>query len=70
MTIGARITNTGVLYTAGGFDEVTQSNIRITANTIYCSQLDEVSNPGIPMRYLPNGTIQVDGYFDEVTGLN
>jgi hypothetical protein len=69
-TIGARITNTGILFTAGQFDEVTQSNISMTANTIFAGSFDEVTNPGIPMRYLPNGTIQVDGHFDEVTGLN
>jgi hypothetical protein len=70
MTIGARITNTGTLYTAGIFDEVTQSNISMTATTIFASGLDEVTNPGVPMRYLPNGTIQISGNFDEVSGIN
>lgn len=72
MTIGARITNTGILFTAGSFDEVTQGNISITANNIFAGGLDEVTKPGVAMRYVKGsrGTIQVNGYFDEITGLN
>ena len=69
-TIGARLTNTGVLYTAGEFDEVTQNTISITADTVYAREFDETALIARPMRYMiATNVIQVKSELDEVTGI-
>jgi hypothetical protein len=39
----------------------------MTANTVYAAEFDEVTKPGVPMRYTNTGGIQISGEFDEVT---
>ena len=70
--LAARLLNTGNLLIANTiqFDEVTYSNARIASTACYAGLLDEVTAPaGVPMRILADGTIQVDGIFDEYTGI-
>jgi hypothetical protein len=71
MTAGTRLTNQGILYT-NGLDEITQTSISQTSNTLFASEFDEVSlNPiqnGLAKREYRDGRYQVAGYFDEYTG--
>ena len=69
--IAVRLFSTGILTTAGAiqFDEVAQSSASIQSTVVYSSLFDEVSSPGVPMRILSNGSIQVSNIFDEVTGI-
>ena len=69
----ARISNSGTLYVpplSTVFDEITQSNISTTKPAYYAGSFDEVTNPGVPIRYLNNGTVQTQGIIDEITGIN
>lgn len=70
--IATRLTNQGVYYVNGSFDEVTKSNISITANTVYAAELNEIDfNPitnGVAKKEFPNGNLCVANYFDEFTG--
>ena len=69
--IASRLTNTGVLYANGQFDEVTQTTISTTYLTLYSAQFDEVTLNGQPSpqrRELSTGVVQVNGYFDETGG--
>lgn len=71
MTIASRLTNNGILFANGYFDEVTQTTIGTTPTAIYSAEFDEVTLNGQPSpqrRELPNGTVQVNGYFDETAG--
>lgn len=68
-----RISSTGTLYVpplSTVFDEVTQSSISTTKPAFYASQFDEVTNPGVPIRYLNTGIVQTQGIIDEITGIN
>jgi hypothetical protein len=42
-TIGARLTNSGVLMTAGTFDETTQNTHSVTKTNIFADEMDEVT---------------------------
>jgi hypothetical protein len=69
--IASRLTNTGILYANGQFDEVTQTTISTTYLTLYSAQFDEVTLNGQPSpqrRELSTGVVQVNGYFDETQG--
>jgi len=69
--IASRLTNTGVLYANGYFDEVTQATISTSLNALYSAQFDEVTLNGQPSpqrRELSTGVVQVNGYFDETGG--
>lgn len=70
MTIATRLFSNGSYLVSGSFDEVTQSTISVTGNTVYASLLDEVTNNGSTpqKRDNSNGCIQVSGIFDEFTG--
>lgn len=68
-----RISSTGTLYVpplSTVFDEITQSIISTTKPAFYASQFDEVTNPGVPIRYLNTGIVQTQGIIDEITGIN
>jgi hypothetical protein len=67
----ARLYNSGVFSISNTifFDEVSKTTATISKSGVYSSQFDEVSNPGVPMRIKNDGTIQVSGSFDEVTGI-
>lgn len=69
-TIASRLTNTGTLLINGTVDEITQTSISTNVNTVLCSLFDEISNQGanIARRDSANGTIQLSGLGDEVTG--
>ena len=45
-TIASRLTSTGTLLVNGRIDEVTQSTISTTANTVFAGFFDEVTNAG------------------------
>lgn len=45
-----RITSAGTLMVNGSFDEITTSSIRVSTNTVFASELDEVTGMG----FLPN----------------
>ncbi len=45
-TIGARLSNSGTLTTAGEFDETTQETHSITATGVFANEFDEVTIPG------------------------
>lgn len=64
-----RLTNTGNLLVTKRkqFDEITKTTISMTSTVIYAAELDEISNPGVPMRYTNTGKIQLSGEFDEIT---
>ena len=68
MAVATRLTEEGILYT-NGLDEVTETTIKQTENTLYSSEFDEVSlNPisnGIARKEYSNGVYAVAGYFDE-----
>lgn len=68
--IATRLTNTGNLLINGNLDEVTQATISTSADTIYATLFDEVSNTNssIARRDSANGTVQISGIFDEFTG--
>ena len=71
MPIASRLTNTGILYANGIFDEVTQSTISTTPAAIYSAEFDEFTLNGQPSpqrRETPAGVVQVNGYFDETAG--
>lgn len=69
-TISTRLTNTGTLYVNGTIDEVTQTTISTRTDTVLASLFDEVSNSGanVARRDSANGTVQISGVFDELTG--
>ena len=69
-TIASRLTNAGTLLVNGTIDEVTQTTISTKPDTILSALFDEVSNAGanVARRDSANGTIQVSGVFDEITG--
>ena len=69
-TIASRLTSTGTLLVNGRIDEVTQSTISTTANTVFAGFFDEVSNAGTgPVRRdSANNIVQLSGIFDEFTG--
>jgi hypothetical protein len=71
MTTGTRLTAEGILY-VNSIDEITQTSISQTSNTLFASEFDEVSlNPiqnGLAKREYRDGRYQVAGYFDEYTG--
>jgi hypothetical protein len=71
MTTGTRLTAEGILY-VNSLDEITQTSISQTSNTLFASEFDEVSlNPiqnGLAKREYRDGRYQVAGYFDEYTG--
>jgi hypothetical protein len=71
MTTGTRLTAEGILY-VNSLDEITQTTISETSNTLFASEFDEVSlNPiqnGLAKREYRDGRYQVAGYFDEYTG--
>ena len=71
MTTGTRLTAQGILY-VNSLDEITQTSISQTSNTLFASEFDEVSlNPiqnGLAKREYRDGRYQVAGYFDEYTG--
>lgn len=70
--IAARLYQTGVYATSSIFDEVTQAGISITPAAIYAAQLDEITiaNGSVAKRETKDGTIQISGTFDEVTGIS
>lgn len=70
MTIATRLFSNGSYFVNGSFDEITQSTIRVTGNTVYSSLFDETTNNGSTpqKRDNANGCIQVSGIFDEFTG--
>jgi hypothetical protein len=69
---GFRLSNTGILYvpTTSEFDEVTQSTISVKPTAFYAEEFDEVTNPGVPARYLNNGIVQTQSIIDEITGIS
>jgi hypothetical protein len=71
MTTGTRLTNQGILY-VNGLDEVTQTKISETGNTLFATEFDEVTlNPiqnGLAKKEYKDGRYQVAVYFDEYTG--
>ena len=70
--LAARLLNTGNLLIANNiqFDEVTYSNAHIAQSACYAGLFDEVTGPGVPLRITTNGTMQVQGIFDEYTGIS
>lgn len=68
---GFRLANTGILYvpTTSQFDEISQSTIGVKPTAFYALQFDEVTNPGVPGRYLNTGVVQTQGIIDEITGI-
>jgi hypothetical protein len=68
-----RLYNNGNLSVDAGknmvFDEVTTSTIRLSPSTFYAGEFDEVTNPGVAMRYVNSSTVQIVGTFDETTTL-
>ena len=69
---GFRLANTGILYvpTISQFDEVTQSTISVKPTAFYAEEFDEVTNPGVPARYINNGIVQTQSIIDEITGIS
>lgn len=69
---GYRIENTGNLFVpiTAHFDEITQTKIGVTKTAFYAEEFDEVTNPGIPLRYLNTGVVQTQGIIDEITGIS
>jgi hypothetical protein len=65
----SRINSTGVLFANGTFDETSVTINRTTPTTIYSAEFDETATPGVAMRQLSTGKLQVTGSFDEVTGM-
>ena len=71
MPVASRLTKTGILFANGYFDEVTQTTIRTNPIAIDSAEFDEVTLNGQPSpqrRELLDGTVQVNGYFDETAG--
>lgn len=71
--ISNRLTNTGVMTTAGLFDEVSSSTSKLAPNATFASEFDEVtingSSGGLAKRVLFSGTVQVTGSFDETASI-
>jgi hypothetical protein len=70
MPVASRLTNTGILYANGIFDEVAQSTISVESTVLYAAEFDEVTLNGQASpqrRELSTGVVQVNGYFDEYT---
>jgi hypothetical protein len=69
----SRIDSNGVLFVPIGsqFDETTLNKISISPTVTYASNLDEITLQGqnIDKRENSDGTLMVNGYFDEVTGI-
>jgi hypothetical protein len=69
----SRINSNGVLFVPIGskFDETTLNKISISPTVTYASNLDEITLQGqnIDKRENSDGTLMVNGYFDEVTGI-
>ena len=68
-TIGARLTNSGVLMTAGTFDETTQNTHSVTKTTIFADEIDEVtlsenSQSGGSLALIGTGQINIAGSGD------
>jgi hypothetical protein len=70
MTIATRINSSGTYFVNGIFDEITTSTIRIATDTVYASELDEITiqGGGVAKRETNTGTVLVSGMFDEFTG--
>ena len=68
--IATRLTSTGNLLINGIIDEVTQTTISTSSDTLYAKYFDEVTNASgsIARRDSANGTVQLSGIFDEITG--
>lgn len=71
--VSSRLTNTGVLSTAGLFDEVTYGNVRLQPNATYGSEFDEVTingaSGGLARSITTTGSIRVSGSFDETSSM-
>lgn len=72
-TIATRLTNAGTLLINGRFDEQTSvnpSNFRLASDTLYVSELDEITIQGgsVAQSQLNTGVLQVREIFDEITG--
>jgi len=69
----SRINSNGVLFVPIGsqFDETTLNQISISPTVTHASNLDEITLQGqnIAKRENSDGTLMVNGYFDEVTGI-
>ena len=63
--LAARLLNTGNLLIAN-----TYSNAHIAQSACYAGLFDEVTGPSVPLRITTNGTMQVQGIFDEYTGIS
>ena len=62
-----QLTNTGTVRgTSLILDEITTSTIRMSPTSFYAVQFDEVTHPGVAMRYTSSGTVQINGIFDEI----
>lgn len=68
--VASRITNSGTLSISGQFDEVSMSSIRLTQDTLFASEFDEITiNPisnGVAKRETASGKILVAQELDEV----
>jgi hypothetical protein len=69
------LTSTGNLLVNGSFDENTSiapAKFRTTIDTVYATEFDEVTIAGgsVARRQLSDGTLQISGTFDEVTGIS
>jgi hypothetical protein len=58
VTIGARLTNSGVLMTAGTFDETTQNTHSITKTNIFADEFDETT---LGEHFQSGGALALDG---------
>ena len=54
------------------FDEMVQSNVRLTKTSMFAGEFDEVTGTGSTanMRFTRQGNVLISGQFDEVTGLS
>lgn len=68
-TIATRLTADGILYTNGSFDEVSQIKNSVTPDTVFTSELDEVTIHlgSVAKRETADGKLLVSNHFDEVT---
>jgi hypothetical protein len=66
--VASRLTSTGTLFISGEFNEVAQSNIKLTTTTYYAAMFDEVSiyGSGVAKRETSTGTFLVSNGFNEV----
>jgi hypothetical protein len=70
-TIATRLESDGTLLVNGKFDEITNSSISVTANTVFAGGFDEQTysgNTSFARRDASNGTVYVTNEFDEFTG--